>query len=259
MVFEGIVVGKVPFKERDLIVKLLLRNGHLASVYVFGGQGGGKKQRPAVYDLGVMMKVTVKDRRARGAEVSELMHAEESQKVWEPLHVRHDYRAFYLSCLYLELVQKFALTFHPEHEAHSDHDGVFTVLSNALYYLDDSVSKQVFLAEQQLGLFLVKLLYHLGIMPETDNCSYCGTDLFESVGVSFLIDQGNFACHSCAPTEHDEKGLLYRIKKSYQTHFRDYSSVDGANFREVDKILQYFCHHFHLRPMELKSYSVLFK
>jgi len=240
-------------------VKLLLRSGHLASFYIYGGQGGGKSNRPAMYDLGAMMKVMIRPLRAKGAQVSELMHASESQKMWAPEFVRHDYKAFYLSCLYLELVQKFALTYHPEHEVDENHDGVFTVLSNALFYLDDAVKKEVFLAEQHLSLFLVKLLHHLGIMPETDICSYCGSDLFASIGVTFQSEHGNFSCQSCAPSEHDEKGLLYRIKKSFQTRFQDYAHLDGANFREADKMLQYFCHHFHLRPVELRSYSVLFK
>lgn len=257
MVFEGIVVSKLPYKERDLIVKLLLRNGLTASVYVYGGQGGGKHHKPVAFEVACMMRVQIRERRSLRQDVSELMVAEEFQRLWEPKHIRHDVQAYYLVCLYLEIVQKFALTFHPENP-NDDHDGVFTVLSNALFYIDDALAKKSFSAAQHLSLFMVKLLFHLGIMPDTDSCGYCSGNLLEGKGASFLIEQGQFSCLDCVTAE-NEKGLLFRIKKGMQTRYQAYEELTGTSFQETDKLIQYFCHHFHLRPVELKSYSLLFK
>lgn len=258
MVFEGIVVSKVPYKERDLIVKLLLRNGMIAGFYVYGGQGGGKHHKPTLFELGSMMKIMIKDRKAKTGEV-DLMVVAEYQRIWEAQHVRYDIRAFYLSCLFFEIIQKFVIQYHPEHERqNNDHEGIFTVLSNGLFYLDQSVGKKDFFPEQQLNLFMVKLLFHLGIMPDTDNCSYCGTELMDGPGATFLVEEGQFACLSCVSGD-NEKGLLLRMKKSFQTRYQDYGLLIGTSFQEADKLIHYFCHHFHLRPMELKSYSLLFK
>lgn len=259
MVFEGIVISKLPYKERDLIVKLLLRNGLMASFYVYGGQGGGKHHKPSAFEVATMMKVQIKERRSLRQDVSELMVVAEHQRIWEALSIRHDIHAFYLTCLYFEIIQKFAINFHPEETGHTnDQEGVFSVLSNALFYLDDAVTKKRFQSPQHLSLFMVKLLFHLGIIPDTEHCGYCGSDLFEEFGASFLIEQGQFSCLQCVTAE-NEKGLLFRIKKGSQTKYQDYETLLGASFQEADKLIQFFCHHFHLRPVELKSYSLLFK
>lgn len=258
MVFEGIVISKVPYKERDLIVKLLLRSGLMASYYIYGGQGGGKHYKPSQFELGSMMKIQIKERRMKNTEGSELMTAAEYQRIWEPQKIRHEIRGFYLACLFSEIIQKFALTFHPDHEGHAhDHEGIFNVMSNALFYLDDSLIKDKFVPEQQLSLFMVKLLHHLGIMPETDNCGLCGNDLLK-IGATFLISEGQFACLQCVAAE-DHKGLLIRLKTGNATRYAEYENLKGTSFQEADKLIQFFCHHFHLKPFELKSYSLLFK
>ncbi len=260
MVFEGLVIHRVAYKERDLIVKLILRNGTMGSFYIYGGQGGGKHHKPSSFEIGSMMKIMIKEQRSHRIESSELMIAAESSKVWEPLYIRHNIQAFYLVCLYFEILQKFAVSFQlgsSDYE-HTEHEGVFSVVSNALFYLDEALKNKNFIPEQHLALFLVKLLFHLGIMPDTDHCGYCGTELIEAEGVSFLTAQGQFSCLQCVTGE-NEKGLLLRMKKGYQTHFQDYLELTGVKFQECDKLIHYFCHHFHLKPLELRSYGLLFK
>jgi DNA repair protein RecO len=259
MVFEGIVIHKVAYKERDLIVKLLMRNGLVGSFYIYGGQGGGKKHKPTIFEIGSMMKIMIKEQRAK-IDSSDLMISAEHQRIWEPQNIRYDVRAYYLVCLYLELVQKFSMPYQQgtSDYQNNDHEGVFSVVSNALFYIEDSLVKKQFNAHQHLTLFMVKLLFHLGIMPDTDNCSYCQMDLLNNESVVFLPANGQFACQSCSPGE-NEKGFLLRIKKSYQTRYQDYVLFLGTNFSECDKLIQYFCHQFHLRPVELKSYSLLLK
>lgn len=259
MNFEGLVVHRVPYKDRDLIVKLLLRNGQVGSFYIYGGQGGGKNHKPTIFELGSMVRIMIKDQRAK-IDSSDLMISAEHARIWEPQSVRHDIRAFYLVCLYFELIQKFAIPFQQGTSDYQnpDQEGVFSVVSNALFYLEDALSKKQFDAHQHLTLFMVKLLFHLGIMPDTDTCSYCATELLENPAVVFLPANGQFACQGCSQGE-NEKGFLLRIKKGYQTRYQDYAGFLGTNFSECDKLIQYFCHQFHLRPVELKTYSLLFK
>lgn len=259
MHFEGILIHRTPYKERDLIVKLLLRNGLVGSFYIYGGQGGGKKNKPTIFETGSMIKVMVKDQKMK-VDSGDLIISAEHQRIWEPQSIRYDIRAFYLVCLYFELIQKFSMPFQAgtsDYE-NSDHEGVFSVVSNALFYIEDALKKQQFEPHQHLTLFMVKLLFHLGIMPDTDNCSYCQANLLENDTVIFLPSNGQFACQQCSPGE-NEKGFLLRVKKGYQTKYQDYVDFHGTNFKECDKLIQYFCHQYHLRPVELKSYGLLFK
>jgi recombinational DNA repair protein (RecF pathway) len=260
MVFEGVVIHKVPYKERDLIVKLMLRNGTLGSFYIYGGQGGGKHHKPTIFELGSMVKIFIREQKSSRVEGQELMIAGESQRLWEPTHVRHNIQAYYLICLYFEIIQKFSIHFQlgtSEYE-NNEHEGIFSVLSNALFYLNDSLQKELFQSQQHLTLFMIKLLFHIGIMPDTDHCSYCGANLLETPGLSFLPANGQFACSQCVTAE-NERGFLLRIKKAYQTKYQNYTELAGTNFQEADKLIHFFCHHFHLRPIELKSYKLLMR
>jgi recombinational DNA repair protein (RecF pathway) len=260
MVFEGIVISRIPYKERDLIAKILLRNGHLASFYVYGGMGGGKHHKASLFEHGSMMKINIKEAKNHRVDGSDLMVVSEYQRLWEPTQLRHNVQAFYLSCLYFEILQKIAIPFKlglTEDNSHEGH-GIFPVMSNALFQMEDALVKDKFLPEQQLSLFLIKLIFHLGIMPDTDSCSTCGSDLMEGPGASFLPANGQFACLQCVTAE-NEKSFLLRIKKGFQTKYSEYDSLVGSTFQESDKLIQYFCHQFHLRPVELKSYKLLFK
>jgi len=260
MVFEGIVIHKVPYKERDLIVKLMMRNGTMGSFYVYGGQGGGKHHKPTIFELGSMVRIMIRDQKSSRIDGNELMIAGETQRLWEPQSIRHNIQAFYLICLFFEILQKFSMNFQvgtSEYE-NSEHEGIFSVVSNALFHLNDALMKDQFVAHQHMTLFMVKLLFHLGIMPDTDHCSYCGTDLMEAPGVSFLPANGQFACTKCVTAE-NEKGFLLRIKKCYQTKYPDYLDLKGTNFQEADKLIHFFCHNFQLRPVELKAYGLLLR
>lgn len=258
MVFEGIVIGKTPYKERDLIVKVLLRSGFLASFYVFGGQGGGKHHKPNLFEFGSMMRVHTKDQGRPGVEKKELLMVSEYERLWEPSQIRHNIKAFYLSCLFYEIILKFVVSYHPEHgDQDQEHAGIFSVLSNGLFFMDKSLGENTFTAHQHLHLFLIKLLYHLGIMPDVDYCVYCGEDLVKASGVHFLIAEGQFSCLNCVQ-ENNDMGFLLRIKKAYQTKYQQINEIHGTNFNETEKLLSYFCHHFHVKMVELKSYQLIF-
>jgi hypothetical protein len=260
MVFEGLVIHRTPYKERDLIAKLILRNGLVGSFYIYGGQGGGKHSKPSVFEPGTMMRIHQRDQRARSFEGSELIIAGEHSRLWGPEHIRHDVRAFYLSCLYFEVVRKFSSAFQLGESDYQEasHQGIFSVLSNAIFYLDESLAKGTTDLPAHLLLFLVKLLYHLGITPETDSCGLCGSELAPKLGPSFIPAAGHFGCRSCVTGE-DHGAFRLRIKQGYQTRYQDHHHLQGTNFREADMLLHYLCHQFQTKPIELKSYGLLFK
>jgi DNA repair protein RecO len=259
MVLEGIVVSKIPYKERDLIVKLILRNGMLGSFYVYGGQGGGKNNKPLVFDVGVMMRVQTKDSHSYRKDQTDLMMVQEHKTLWTPKSIRHDIQAFYLMCFFFELVQKFGVQFRQEDgEETVGYDGFFSVVSNALFYMDEAVFQKKFEFEQHALLFLVKSLYYLGIMPDFEHCSFCHLELDNFSKVSLVIEQGQFSCSQCHEGDND-KNLLKKMKLVYQTKFQDYEKVFGASVTEVDKLIKYFSHHYNLRPIDFKSYELLFK
>ncbi len=259
MVVEGIVISKIPYKERDLIVKLILRNGLAGSFYIYGGQGGGKHQKPSQFDVGLMMRIKIKKSQSYRHGNSDLMMVEESSVIWSPQKIRYNVEAFYLMCFFFELIQKFALNFD-QNETFEDneHDGIFSVVSNALFFMDQALCKNDFNFEQHALIFFVKILFHLGIIPNLESCSFCSKDLEKFSRVSLIFQSGQFACSECSPGEND-RHLLAKLKIVYQTKYQDYSKVIGASGGDIDKLMKYFCHHFNLRPMELKSYSMLFK
>lgn len=258
MELEGIITAKVPYKERDLIVKALLRNGLSGSFYVYGGQGGGKKQKPSLLELGHMIKFQVKSHRQR-LEGAELMIAESHQTVWAPQKIRFNVHAYYLMCLYFELLGKAGIAYHPEdHAMSSDHEGLFNVTSNSLFYLDHALHQDHFKPAKHLWFFLVKLLFHLGIMPDGQSCAYCGISLNEVSSLSFIPNEGHFACGNCFQGE-NHLGLWQRWLLAYQTSFKQLDEFAEVQFQDCDKLIQYFCHHYHLKPVELGSYRLLFK
>ncbi len=258
MEFEGIVTGKVPYKERDLIVRAILRNGLSGSFYVYGGQGGGKKQKPTLLELGHMIKFRVKASH-RKIEGAELMITESHQAVWSPQKIRFNVHAYYLMCLYFELLNKASIVFHPDdHELSTEHEGIFNVLSNSLFYIDQALAVENFKPAKHLWFFMVKLLFHLGIMPEGQNCAYCGTSLNDVSRLSFIPNEGHFACSNCFQGE-NHLGLWQRWLLAYQTSFKQIDEFFDVDFQDTDKLIQYFCHHYHLKPVELSSYRLLFK
>src|SRR5690554_2497522 len=104
MKLEGLIIHKTLYKERDLICKLLLRDGHVCSLYFYGGRGGGKKNKGSLLELGYMVSVVV-DIRHRGLN-QQLQVAKEWSLIWQHQEIRKDYKAFYFLSFICEVLQK---------------------------------------------------------------------------------------------------------------------------------------------------------
>lgn len=189
---EGIVLSKVPHKERDILARLLLRNGKSISVYFYGAQGGGKKQKGSMLEIGHLISLTLNISQNK----TDVYSVKEWKLKWHYEKLRNSFQSFNLLCFYIEIISKIAQK-DDLIENHDDIDqsdvGLFRVLSNAIFYLEESIKSQTFSFYQHFNLFLGKLLMEQGVFPERMNCVLSGNDLTPSDQVVLLNEHGGFA------------------------------------------------------------------
>ncbi len=196
MHIEGIVLSKTTYKERDLICDLLLRSGKKQTVYFYGGRGGGKNNKGSIIEVGFMLAVELGPKK-KAVETS-ISIAKEYKLLWRADLIRNDFQAFYLASFYLEYITKIAVDHHAHEFDHEHHDeGLFNVLSNALFYLNHSLENQSFDLHTHLFIFLAKLSAHLGITPSTDLCVFCDSHLAQENMCLFDHQNGGFVCLDC--------------------------------------------------------------
>ena len=154
MHIEGIVLHKTLYKEKDLIAHLLLRSGDTLTVYFYGGKGGGKKLKGSIVEMGFMLGVYLQ--KATRKLESQIQVAKEYELKWHPKYIRENYQAFCLASFYLELIAKISSEAHIDDVHSINNEGLFKVLSNALFYLDEAVGKKSFDLHQHLFIFFAK-------------------------------------------------------------------------------------------------------
>lgn len=202
--FQGLIIKKTPFQDRALMVQLLLREGQKASVLFYGGQGGGSKKKPSQLELGTMLNVHVKP----SARPKEVVVAKEWNVLWMHKKIRHQYQAFNILCFYLQVIDKMAPEVDWASLDHvSGHDqaiGPFRVLSNALFYLEDSLEKEKFSPHQHVMVFTAKLMAEMGVFPQTDACAVCGISLRPQKPLLLMPDRGGATCLMCAGFSHEQ-------------------------------------------------------
>lgn len=258
MFAEGLLLQKVPFKERDLIVKLLLRSGMVASFYIYGGQGGGKKMKPQLFEVGHLLRCQVTTRHQ--GQTQELLTVSDYELLWASKHIRHDFKAFSLMCLYLEIILKLAVPTSILEEGSKEYQGLFNVLSNALFYLDHSLEQKQSQPFSHLSLFLVKLLHHLGLTPELSECVHCGADLDTVHATGLVIESGGFACDECLyanqlPYIEETRHIL---RAGIATRYQQYADFTFHRAPPAQELVRFLGHHFQLKAIDFASYRLLF-
>lgn len=259
---EGILINKTPFKERDMIGKLLSRRGTLHTFYFYGGRGGGKSQKPSLLEVGRMFKVKPALRKVKTE--TEIRIADEWQVLWEGRSIREDFMAFSLTCFVMELMGKMAMPDDDE-SISSDFEGLFNTTSNFLYYLDDSIQKKTFNVHQHLGLFLIKLIYHLGIVPQLENCFHCEKELNSVSKFIFESHQGGFTCDHCLPSElklslsdwERAKKIRFSFHEVFSLNYKDYKEVSYFDRDMSRDLLNYLFYHFHFQASSFKTLNML--
>lgn len=262
MAVEGIVVQIIPQKERDLIARMLLREGTMTSAYVFGGMGGGKNAKPRVFEPGNLLRIETRARTGHGGSET-LQTVSEHQLLWQSSHIRHDAKAFALACLYLEMILKTALPHSLESSSqYQEFAGLFNVLSNGLFFLDQALAEKKFNCDVHLLLFLSKFLHHLGVLPDESECVFCGVSLEELALAPLILDQGGFACMECAQQADVSTGEALPVRallsQAIRTRYQSWGELERAQSAVNVKLIQFWCYHFQIKLPELMSYRMLF-
>jgi len=163
---EGLILSKHPQGERNLVSKVLLRNGKKISVLFFGGQGGGKKQKSSIVEPGYLLEIQLQSKKGHRGE---LYSTNEWKLSWGHQQVRNNHQAFFLLCFFVEVLNKVSMEDDLLEDFTGDEDtGHFKVLSNALFYLDKCLTEDNFELSTHTAFFLSKLMVELGIAPEMD-------------------------------------------------------------------------------------------
>ena len=261
----------IPYQDHHLIGNLLLRNGRLASLLFYGGRGGGKKGKCTPLEIGTMLVVELSISR----KTVELYKALEWSSLWAPQKMRHDYKAFTLMGLYLEVVRKISLpenlseNFGPASrnispQCRGAHEGLFSVLSNALFHLERALLSGRADTSFELCLFLGKLLIEQGIFPERRYCGPCQRPFLHSEGGlprPFLsFEEGAFLCSRCVPPQRGAKSVplweflgVVAYHKYQKIVPRDFKLEQLAVMATI--LFHYFCFQFHLREKDFKALS----
>lgn len=258
---EGLLISKIPYGERNIIGKVLLRNGKSISILFYGGQGGGKRMKPSTLELGYMLKIEI----IAGKKTSStLKKSKEWVNLWSHNEIRLNYEAFYLMCFYLEVIVKIC-TEEGDNQNIDDNDndndaeteGTFRVLSNAIFTLEKSLLEKEIHGENQLTLFLGKLLISQGVFPETNGCIVCGKKFIKDTSIILLLDQGGFACSACTDLDRSDHILLKILIEIAGTRYHDFCINDRSTRQQNNILFSYFCYQFHFEKKDFKSLSVI--
>lgn len=258
---EGIVLSKIPYDERHVIAHLLLRSGRKVSVVFYGGRGGGAKQKSSIIELGFMLSVELRTSKSTG----EMYHAKEWSISWHHNLIRLNHNAFYLMCFFLEIINRVSPieNLHEIHEENTEMVGLFSTLSNALFHLEKSLGFQDFYSHSHSVIFLTKLLLHLGVFPERENCTLCGEELQKFNDMYLIAEEGGFACPPCM-----NQRVVYSVQSGRElweilghiahSKYQDLSSLK-LEFKSLPKMLfHYFCFQFHFEEKDFRTASMVF-
>lgn len=272
---KGIILQNTKFKERDLICKVLLSNGKILSCMFYGGQGGGTKKKTSILDIGNVIQFNLQ--RQNKAIISQVVGVKEWTLTWAPSEIRLNHQAFYILCLYLETITKLGVEVGNDiggeqgnnlDDISEEFAGFFNVLSNGIFYLDDCLKNKQFYPNQQIGFFIPKLLHHLGVYPNAEQCLYCNESLEKFPLVSLIMSEGGFSCAHCLTREEkfdkadirnfaDGKKALSVLRFVKVHQYKEYALLENKDKNVTELFFQYLCYQFQLKLENFKSYSLV--
>ncbi|MFG1484723.1 DNA repair protein RecO C-terminal domain-containing protein [Halobacteriovorax sp. RZ-1] len=260
---EGILINKIPYQDKHLIGNLLLRNGNKISVMFYGGQGGGKKKVSSILQVGYLFKVGF----GRVKNSFEILTSKDHVEKWCHKNISHSPMAFYLLCFFCEFCQSFApqITHKDDLDlSEKSHEGIFRLLSNAIFRLESRVLASDFNANHELFIFLVKAMVELGIFPRTETCAVSGVEIGDNDFVSLSIEQGGFIHFSHLSLEEQRlvngqegKDLRSEMLKVAASKYSEYQVGTQVQKSELNQLVNYICYHQHVQREHYKSLSLL--
>lgn len=266
---EGIIIQKTPYKERDLICHVLLRSGKTLPVYFYGGRGGGKKSKGSFLEIGFMLKLQLREQR-KSLDTA-IYIAKEYSLVWGSDHIRSNYQALCLLSFYLEVTSKLALSEDLKSQHGDEFAGLFKVVSNAIFFLDDALAKDNFKLYNQLFLFLSKLTMELGILPDTDHCLFCEKEFDTNSMSLFIPAEGGFSCLDCNSNRDEflsenrvlrtnyqvDRDLRLGFKKALSLNFKDYIELEPMNFTAAQSQFMHINYQFGFDEKSFKTWKLI--
>jgi DNA repair protein RecO len=266
---EGIIIHKTPYKERDLICNLLLRSGKILSIYFYGGRGGGKRNKGSILEVGFMLAIELNPRRKKIE--SDIQIAKEYKLLWDCDHIRTDFKAFYLASFYLEYMAKIAVEDDLVVSNDQEHAGLFNVLSNGLFYLDESIRNKDFFLNTHLFIFLTKLAVQMGITQDVETCLYCKKEFNLTELCLFDPQNGGFSCIECS-SQKDEfltdnkilreeyqssQQMRLALKKVYQIPYKSYGEIPEITQGLASAEFNYINYQFGFTKDQIKSWQMI--
>lgn len=250
---NGLLISKMKYRERDILGRVLLRNGKKVSVIFYGGAGGGTKKRSTSLEIGFLLDIELQHMREQ--KEANIYKTREWSLAWEHNSVRIDYKKFYLLCFFVELINIVA----PEENLfdqisveENSHESIFRLFSSAIFNLEkinlkenDSDNKLSLL----LLLFIIKFVYELGIFPDLDESD----NLFEDENLFNFFKECAIIGLSLKLNEVDKFEEVLLQKQSFFVHQK-------SETQKLSRLLfLHFCAHYNLNYQNFKSIqSVIF-
>jgi DNA repair protein RecO len=256
---EGLILNKTDFQERHLICSVLLRTGKKVSILFYGGQGGGKKIKPTQLEIGAMLEIEL----SVSKRTSDVHRAKEWKTLWKAQRIRTNHKAFILLCAICEIVSKIIGEEDLHHdELTQEHEGIFRVVSNALFYLEKSLELEQFNLHKEFTIFLGKLLGEQGVFPQRENCCLCGLELCEESISTLSLEHGGFTCSACSPRKADFSAindLWFILGPIGSQKYPELIPLKLENNGVSRHLMDYFLYQFHLEASSFKSLSMVFQ
>ncbi len=202
----------------------------------------------------------------RSKSTSELYRAKEWAPIWVHERIRFDYKAFFLMCLILEIMDHMSTDDDLHDELHASEEsmvGLFRVLSNALVHLEARVKDKSFDRFSELTIFLGKLLIEQGVFPVRSHCVFCDIELNHASLIFLVTDHGGFGCSECVG--HLEEAVLSSAQEGRELwevlgvvaneKYQDLLNLKLEHPEVVKTLLSYFFYQFHFQPSQFKGLS----
>lgn len=226
------------------------------NVSFYGGASGGGKKKSSILEVGFVLAIELK----KNQRPQDVYTAMEWQLHWYHQHIRHDVKSFSLMCAMLEVINRCAQNVEGDFnqfELSEESKGLFTVLSNAIFKLDQesAQSKNIY---GHFLLFLAKLSIELGVFPDVKECILSARSLAIGQSVVFLEDQGGFAFNDDETSFSDDRQLWAFLHKcAFNNYLKIEIPSDDFKFLAL-RYFDYLCHQFQIDKKSMKSIQMIF-
>lgn len=183
-VVRGVVIRGVPVKNSDLMLTVYTHERGIMSIYARGAKkSDGKKNASATSDLAYSeFVITERQDKIWASEVNTIKYFECDMRNFEGFSLN-----FYIAELY-------------EHIATAEADETLMRLMLNTLYASSSGRYNHYLLK---AAFEIRLLSHIGFMPDLSGCAECGA---RGIDLYFDVATGRLKCSECLALEADEYG-----------------------------------------------------